>query len=106
MKYDVTFERWTDPDAEQEPPCEPAESGYLVQAIGLREALEYIRDEPSSRCSLDSVQPSASWVEGARWISWYYGADYETGEALTLSLHLPETMTTASRARLIRLLAN
>lgn len=103
MKYDVTFERYTSESIEQG----DAESrGYLVHGVGLREALEYIRGEPSTRCSLESIEPSASWLEGTRWINWCYGADYESGESVTLSLHLPDTMTTASKARLLRLLTN
>ena len=103
MKYDVTFERYTPESLEH---GDVESRGYLVEAVGLREALEYIRDEPSSRCALECVEPSASWPEGTRWISWYYGADYETGESLDLSLHFPANITTASKSRLIRLLAN
>ena len=103
MQFNVTYERYTPESLEHG----DAESrGYLVESVGLREALEYIRDEPSSRCSLDCVAPSASWADGTRWINWYYSADYETGEALTLALHFPPTITTASKARLIRLLTN
>jgi hypothetical protein len=103
MQFNVTYERWTQDDLEH---GETFDRGYLAESVGLREALEYIRDEPSSRCSLDCVAPSASWPEGTRCINWYYGADYETGESLVLALHFPPTITTASKARLIRLLAN
>lgn len=103
MKFNVTFERYTPESIEQ---GDASESGHLVQGVGLREALEYIRDEPSPRCSLAYIEPSASWLAGTRWITWHYGADYESGESVALSLHLPDTMTNASKARLLRLLTN
>lgn len=103
MRFNVTFERYTPESIEQ---GDASERGCLVQGVGLRDALEYIRGEPSTRCSLESVEPSASWLEGTRWINWYYSPDYESGESVTLSLHLPDTMTTASKARLLRLLTN
>lgn len=103
MQFNVTYERYT-PESIEHGDAESC--GFLVENVGLREALEYIRNEPSSRCSLDCVEPSASCPSSARWINWYYGADYETGESLVLALHFPPTITNASKARLIRLLTN
>lgn len=103
MKFNVTFERYTPESIEQ---GDASERGCLVQGVGLREAIATIEGTPSTRCSLESIEPSASWPEAMRWVTWYYGADYVTGESVALSLHLPDTMTTASKARLLRLLTN
>ena len=103
MKFNVTFERYTSESIAQ---GDASERGYLVQGVGLHEALAWIEKAPTPHCELESIEPSASWLEATRWITWYYSPDYVTGESVMLSLHLPDTMTTASKARLIRLLTN
>lgn len=43
-------------------------------------------------------------LHARRWITVYNGMEFETGATESRALHLPETMTAASRARLFRLL--
>lgn len=88
-----------------------AESRGFVEALEpegftLREALEAIESESPARASLSYVEASDSVASGARWITWGFSPDYATGDSLSLSLHIPETVSGPSRARLVRLLCN
>lgn len=103
----VTWERVTPESAEHG----DAESRGFVEALEpegftLREALEAIESESPARASLSYVEASDSVASGARWITWGFSPDYVTGDSLSLSLHIPETVSGQSRARLVRLLCN
>ena len=75
-------------------------------ALTLREALEAVKESSPTRASLSYVEASDSVASGARWITWGFSPDYSTGDSLSLSLHIPETVSGPSRARLVRLLCN
>jgi len=75
-------------------------------ALTLREALEAVKESSPTRASLSYVEASDSVASGARWITWGFSPDYSTGDSLALSLHIPETVSGPSRARLVRLLCS
>jgi len=74
-------------------------------ALTLREALEAVKESSPTRASLSYVEASDSVASGARWITWGFSPDYSTGDSLSLSLHIPETVSGPSRARLVRLIS-
>lgn len=107
LRFRVTWERVTPESAEHG----DADSHGFVEALEpegftLREALEAIESESPARASLSYVEASDSVASGARWITWGFSPDYATGDSLSLSLHIPETVSGPSRARLVRLLCN
>lgn len=70
----------------------------------LRDALEALEDCPGT---LEALEPSDSDHTGARWITAHYRRDdCGAGDVIaeSLSLHLPDSITPASRARLVRLI--
>lgn len=54
--------------------------------------------------SLLAIEPSDSVASAADWLTVYYDRDPETGAYLSLSIHFPETVSGASRVRILRLL--
>ena len=88
-------------------PCSAAAPGGLT----LKEALEELQsptrpDGRPHKGSCCNVEASCSNIATADWIICDYNLDYETGEYLTLSLHIPKTVTAASRKRLLRLVSD
>lgn len=74
--------------------------------LTLREALDALESASPRRASLVAVEASDSVPTAARWITWQFCPDYETGDSLSLSLHIPGTVSGPSRARLVRLLCS
>ena len=103
IKFNVTFERWTPSDIEA---GDTDKRGFLAEGVTLREALEYISGEPSSRCELQHIGPSDSRPDSTQWLTWDFSPDYETGESISLSLHFPRNTSPSSRGRLVKLFCN
>ena len=96
MKFDVTFEIITEESASY---GAAAESGFEGEDMAFRDAVELIRRHGGY------VEPSDSTVRVARWfVSIPSEMDYRTGEYRSLSIHIPEAVTAASRVRIGRLL--
>jgi hypothetical protein len=100
--FSVTYEIVTPESAEN---GDADERGFISQSVSLREAL---RDVLEVRCdghcgSIEAIEASCSELEHARWITVYNGAEYLTGACESRSLHWPEHITPASRARILRL---
>jgi hypothetical protein len=101
MTWHVTYEIVTPDSAAQ---GDAAERGYISQAVPLREAIADLFSTRTSHMSgIECIEPNDSRRESARWITVYNGAEYITGARESRSLHIPETVTAASRARLCRL---
>jgi hypothetical protein len=102
--FTVAFARYT-PESIEDGDAESC--GMLTDSpVCLRAALEYARDEPTSRQALHSIEANDSRDSDARWISFMFSEDYETGESIETSIHWPENTTPSTRARLCRLLRN
>ena len=85
-------------------PLDPArlDPGGDLYNMTLRDALEALEDCPGT---LEALEPSASDHGAARWITAHYRRDdCGAGDVIaeSLSLHLPDSITPASRARLVR----
>lgn len=101
-RFAVTFEIVT---ADSAAHGDAAESGWISRAVELREAVADLIATRTSRVDgIAAIEPSDSEPRGCRWITAYNGTEFETGATESRALHLPATMTAASRARLFRLL--
>jgi hypothetical protein len=100
-RFNVTWERINEREA-----CagDTDRRGMLGTGLGLRDALQTVRNEPPSMSESRGTYASASRHECARWVSAQFEC-WESGDTLTLSVHFPESVTSASRARLCRFLA-
>ncbi len=77
-----------------------ADTGFLVEDVTFREAMDELRWYRGGYVEADSYP-----VHNPRWFT-FVGADedYSTGAVTNYSLHLPRHITTASRMRIARLL--
>lgn len=93
-KFNVTYEIVT-PESAAEGDAE--ERGFISEDVSLREA---VRDLGGT------AYEANEWpVTSPRWFTnSEYNEDYKTGGRESRSLHIPETVTTASRLRIARLL--
>lgn len=99
--WSVTYEIVTPESAEN---GDADERGYISQGVTLREAIEDVHATRTSQVSgIECVEANDSRPECARWITVYNGAEYLTGAHESRSLHMPDSLTAASRARLVRL---
>jgi hypothetical protein len=97
--FNVTFERITDESAEI---GDAEERGFIAEDVSLRAALSYASQTISAEMS--AAEPNDSNISAARWITFYGGRDIHDGDFVNASIHFPEHITGASRARLVRLL--
>tara|TARA_R110000796_G_scaffold242533_3_gene364637 strand:+ start:340 stop:804 length:465 start_codon:yes stop_codon:yes gene_type:complete len=73
--------------------------------LTLRQAVEAVTGAYGTRADLQAIEASDSDMGAARWVTFYYGPDDSAARAShNYSIHFPETMTAASRVRLISLL--
>lgn len=83
--FSVTYEVWTEADIEA---GETYDRGYVVEGVGLREALDHCYPQENA----------------GRWFSEVDDRlNYRTGEREIRALHPPRAITRASYARLVRL---
>jgi len=82
-----------------------AGSGVVESGLALREALEVVRGTRTSHCDgVVAVESDDSRLHIARWFTVYNGMEYMTGAQESRSLHVPESVTGASRIRIARLM--
>lgn len=101
VKFAVTYEIVT-PDSAEHGDAE--ERGYICQDVTLRDAIGDLFGTRTSQVSgITAIESNDSRRESARWITVYNGAEYQTGAHESRSLHFPDSLTAATRARLCRL---
>jgi hypothetical protein len=82
-------------------------SAERPEACGLRRAVEIWRQTRTRHCDgVEAIEADCSDATAARYVTIYNGREYLTGATESRSLHIPETVSAASRARLVRLLSN
>ena len=98
--FNITYETVTPESAED---GEAAESGFLVEDVTFREAMDELRWYRGGYVEADSY--AGGRPHNPRWFT-FVGADenYSTGAVTSYSLHLPDHITPASRMRIARLL--
>ena len=81
------------------------ESGFVAEDIGLRDAIGEFFNTRTAHCGgVASIEPSDSDVVSARWFTVNNSTEYLTGECESRSLHVPDSISRASRIRLARIL--
>ena len=91
--FNVTYQIVTEESAEQ---GEAAEAGFLAENVSFREAFSLVNGY--------APHPGCSDIRAARCFTTEADIDYRTGEHETLTIHLPEIVTPASRGRIAALL--
>jgi hypothetical protein len=104
--FSVTFERFL-PHDEGDEVCDADERGFIIEGVSLRDAM---RDglEYTSPSNAGSCEPDCSPAHGVRWLTFDRWNDctrenIEQGISESRSLHFPDNLTEASRARVCRL---
>jgi len=93
-KFSVTYETWSPDDIAA---GDTDTRGFIAQGVSLRDAIREVGGF--------APEPSASRISEARWFTHHaYDEDYRTGAVEARSLHVPDSVTDASRRRIARLL--
>jgi hypothetical protein len=101
-KFAVTYEVWSAEDSEL---GATDEKGFELEDGSLREAIDAVTSTRTSAVDgVECIEPSCSVITEARWITITNGMEYETGARESRSLHIPDSVTGASRKRIARLL--
>ena len=104
LNFDVTFEIVTPESAEYG----DAESrGFVVENVSLRDAIYAVCGSEDPRF-LPYCEADCSPVRSPRWFTFYKVNEgtpdyFETGAEESRSIHLPESLSDASRMRIARL---
>lgn len=82
-----------------------ARHGFLDRDLPLRDAIKAAHDDTPAASEARGTWPDCSDPRATRYVS-TESTEWETGDDVTYSIHFPANTTSASRARLCRLLAN
>lgn len=96
MRFAVTYDLTTEESSAQ---GDVAEQGFISRGSTLREAVAAFSDVRRANGYVEADQCPAT---SPRWLTAY--GEVEDGVSETRSIHLPDTITPASRRRLARLL--
>jgi hypothetical protein len=103
--YSVSYEIVTPESAED---GDSAESGWIVEHVGLREAFEAVHgtrtNEVDGISAIEADSCPLSHGAVLRWVTVTNGMEYRTGAVESRSIHFPKSITRASAIRLARLL--
>jgi hypothetical protein len=104
--FSVTFERFF-PHDEGDDVCEADESGFVVQNVSFRDALqdglEYLEPSWAVACYADCYPAhGVRWLTFAEW-NQCTREQIEQGISESRTLHFPRNLTEASRRRLCRM---
>ena len=104
--FSVTFERFL-PHADDVEICEADESGFEIENVSLGDAMRYGL-EYSSPAQAGYCEPNSYPARGVRWLSfptWNECThdDICHGIKESRALHIPDSVTESSRARICRL---
>jgi hypothetical protein len=100
--FDVTYEIVTPESAEN---GDAEERGFITENVTLREAVNCVTDTRTNQVDgVERVETDEYPVCAPRWITVINGTEYRTGAQESRSLHMPDSLTPATRIRIARLL--
>lgn len=104
FQWNVTYDVVTEASAQY---GDVAERGFVDRHLSLREAFETAL-EARAETLLGEIAAEArdSDESRARWVGFTHPQEIEGGAVETRSVHIPEHVTPASRARIVRLLTS
>jgi hypothetical protein len=101
MTFNVTYQITTPESAEL---GDTDECGFVIENASLRDAIEAVRGTRTNEVSgIECVEPSEYPGDSFRWITVVNGMEYLTGAQECRAIHIPDNVTNASRARILRL---
>ena len=101
-QFSVSYAIWSEADVEA---GETRNTGWISEGESLRDAIDQLKATESNRTDWQEITASSSNLsDRLLWFRASNSADWETGEREERSLHIPETVTLASRKRIARLL--
>src|SRR6187401_3245659 len=101
--FSVTFDIVTPESAEH---GDFDESGFIEEALTLRDAVQEVFSTRTSACDgVSSIEADSAPIRGrVRWVTVCNGMEFETGAQESRALHIPESVSEASSRRIARLL--
>jgi len=102
--FSVTYERWSEADIEA---GDTDDRGYVIEGVTLREAIQgglgLVDPSWAGYCEANDSRPAfVRWLTCYDWNK-YTHEWFETGIDETRALHIPDSVTAASRRRIARL---
>lgn len=99
--FNVTYEIVTPESAEH---GDADERGFIIQNGRFRSAVESLFETRSNTAGGIAALETSAWPEEfARWFTVINGPEFDTGAVESRSIHWPDSITPASKARVIRL---
>lgn len=81
-----------------------AESGFIAEHIGLREALKEVADTRTNYVDgVDCIECDSRPAVRVRWVTVTNGMEYLTGAVESRALHIPDSVSDATSRRIARL---
>lgn len=102
--FSVTYEIYPASTDNEEFYYSDGNSGFIAQNVSLRDAIDYVNQTRSSHCSQQCIEANDSRIDNAEWFTVYNSMDWDDGRTENRSLHIPDSVTGASRRRIARLL--
>lgn len=101
-RFSVTYEIVTPESAEH---GDVDERGFVEENATLRDAIQAVNETRTNRVDgVDCIETDSSPCIRPRWITIANGGEFETGAHESRSLHVPDTVTTASARRIARIM--
>ena len=99
--FNVTYDIVTPESAEN---GDTDESGFIGKGMTLRDAIKAVHATRTSAVDgVESIECDSWPATSPRWVTVTNGTEYETGACESHSLHMPRTLTDATRQRIARL---
>jgi len=99
-RFDVTYEIWSEESLEV---GDTDKRGYGGTGMTLRDAIACVHETRTSAVGGSDCFPSCFDPRLVCWITVSNGAEFKTGDCESRSLHIPDSVTPSSRARIARL---
>lgn len=105
-KFSVTFERYTSESVEN---GDAEERRYLIESGTLRECVDEFLELPAldtieADCCPVTMEHPPRWFQATQGSDHYLYAESDNDEGESRALHIPDSVTPASRIRLARVL--
>ncbi len=101
IKFGVSYEIVTPESSEH---GDADERGWIIEATDLRGAIQLAHWTRTNRVDgVTAIETDSSPCVRPRWITVQNGMEFETGANESRTLHIPDSVTTASARRIARL---
>lgn len=91
--FSITYDIVTPESAEH---GDYEESGYITKGLTLAQAVQEITEYSPG----EAIEPSDSWADSARWITFYNVSGENEGRVKSIALHFPKRLNAVTRKRI------